>query len=200
MWSAAGYALISIPVWLATRRSVGIQAPSSESPENAVADRTESLCSTDRVQLFVADMLSPDYISSRRLLLSLADAGGRLMYAYKDILELAGLTTRIYTMLSTLHHLQPLPGFETDENKIEFQGAVIGIPKRDSRLGETSLIGNAEEGFDFGDGSDSTDSARAERPLVTDLNIRIERGEHLMISGPVGWSHLVLCDGELTCP
>ena len=29
-----------------------------------------------------------DYITSRRLLLSLADAGGRLMYAYKDILEL----------------------------------------------------------------------------------------------------------------
>jgi len=43
LWSAAGYALISIPVWLATKRSVGIQAPShSERPENAVADRTES--------------------------------------------------------------------------------------------------------------------------------------------------------------
>jgi ATP-binding cassette, subfamily D (ALD), peroxisomal long-chain fatty acid import protein len=140
-------------------------------------------------------MLSPDYISSRRLLLSLADAGGRLMYAYKDILELAGLTTRIYTMLSTLHHLQPLPEFERDENKIEFQDAVIGIPKRDPRLGETSLIGNAEEGFDFGDGSDSIDSARPERPLVTDLNIRIERGEHLMISGPVSSNHLVLCGG-----
>ena len=131
------------------------------------------------------NVLPPDYISSRRLLLSLADAGGRLMYAYKDILELAGLTTRIYTMLSTLHHLQPLPEFERDEHKIEFQRAVIGIPKRDPRLGETSLVGNAEEGFDFGDGSDSTDSAQAERPLVANLNIRIERGEHLMISGPV---------------
>ena len=30
------------------------------------------------------------YISNRRLLLSLADAGGRLMYAYKELLELAG--------------------------------------------------------------------------------------------------------------
>jgi ATP-binding cassette subfamily D (ALD) long-chain fatty acid import protein len=48
MWSAAGYALISIPVWLATKRSVGVQAPSpSERPENAVADRTESLYPID---------------------------------------------------------------------------------------------------------------------------------------------------------
>lgn len=34
------------------------------------------------------------YISNRRLLLSLADAGGRLMYAYKDLVEVAGLTGR----------------------------------------------------------------------------------------------------------
>ena len=31
------------------------------------------------------------YIYNRRLL-SLADAGGRLMYAYKDLVEVAGLT------------------------------------------------------------------------------------------------------------
>lgn len=34
------------------------------------------------------------YISNRRLLLSLADAGERLMYAYKDLVEVAGLTGR----------------------------------------------------------------------------------------------------------
>ena len=108
------------------------------------------------------------------------------MYAYKDILELAGLTTRIYTMLSTLHHLQPLPEFERHPERIELQGAVIGVPKKDPRLGDTALVGNAEEGFDFGDGGEATDATHSERPLVRDLNIRVERGEHLMISGPVG--------------
>ncbi|KAM6492727.1 ABC transporter transmembrane region 2 domain containing protein [Amanita muscaria] len=49
------------------------------------------------------------YFSNRRLLLSLADAGGRLMYAYKHVLQLAGLTTRLYTLISTLHNLPPLP-------------------------------------------------------------------------------------------
>ncbi|KAG8812581.1 hypothetical protein FRC17_001958 [Serendipita sp. 399] len=166
LWSAAGYGLISIPVWMATKRTVGVQAPSTtEKVDDVVADRTEN------------------YISSRRLLIALADAGGRLMYAYKDILELAGLTTRIYTMLSTLHHLQPLPEFERHPERIEFQDAVIGIPKRDPRLGETALVGNADEGFDFADSSESNVS-QSERPLVRDLNIRVERGEHLMISGP----------------
>jgi ATP-binding cassette, subfamily D (ALD), peroxisomal long-chain fatty acid import protein len=107
------------------------------------------------------------------------------MYAYKDILELAGLTTRIYTMLSTLHHLKPLPEFERDADKIEFQNVVVGIPRRDTRLGETALVGSAEQGFDFADGTESMSLAHADRPLVRDLNIRVERGEHLMISGPV---------------
>lgn len=114
------------------------------------------------------------------------------MYAYKDILELAGLTTRIYTMLSTLHHLRALPEPDRDEDKIEFRDAVIGIPKRDSRLGETALVGNAEEGFDFADGSEPIDASHSERPLVRDLNIRIEKGEHLMISGPVRLKHALL--------
>ena len=38
------------------------------------------------------------------------------MYAYKDLLELAGLTTRVYTLVSTLHQLPPLP------DSTEFEG------------------------------------------------------------------------------
>ena len=62
-----------------------------ERPNDAVADHTESKC------YFFLDcpflITSTAYISNRRLLLSLADASSCLMYAYKDILELAGLTT-----------------------------------------------------------------------------------------------------------
>lgn len=45
------------------------------------------------------------YVSNRRLLLSLADAGGRLMYSGKDLAELAGYTSRVYVLLSSLHAL-----------------------------------------------------------------------------------------------
>lgn len=53
------------------------------------------------------------YISNRRLLLSLADAGSRLMYSYKELAELSGYTNRVYTLVSTLHLL----------NKNEFESA-----------------------------------------------------------------------------
>lgn len=44
LWSAAGYGLISIPVFFNRKRSVGIQAPTpSEGIDNAIADRTESM-------------------------------------------------------------------------------------------------------------------------------------------------------------
>lgn len=57
-------------------------------------------------------------MSNRRLLLSLADAGGRLMYSGKDLAELSGYTSRVYSLLASLHGLdngiyQPNPRPET---------------------------------------------------------------------------------------
>ncbi|KAG8888692.1 hypothetical protein FRB98_007058 [Tulasnella sp. 332] len=165
MWSAAGYLLISIPVLLKKRRNVGVQtrdaplvpeelgAPGETPPShNAVAQRTEG----KRL-----NTTCYNYISNRRLLISLADAGGRLMYAYKDLLELAGLTTRIYTLLSTLHNLPPLADFTypmnsaTSDPRVVLGGAQIRPPK-------------------------STEV------LVSPLKIKVEKGEHLMITGPNG--------------
>ena len=51
-------------------------------------------------------LIFSDYVSNRRLLLSLADAGGRLMYSGKDLAELSGYTGRIYSLLSSLHALE----------------------------------------------------------------------------------------------
>ncbi|KAJ7637086.1 ABC transporter transmembrane region 2-domain-containing protein [Roridomyces roridus] len=127
LWSAAGYGLIAVPLlFTRTRRSVAVQTGDAR-PDDAVAGRTET------------------YISNRRLLISLADAGGRLMYAYKDLLELAGeliragfrflaanhssgLTTRIYTLLSTLHNLPSLPLSEADVDTVTLSNVDVGIP------------------------------------------------------------------------
>jgi ATP-binding cassette, subfamily D (ALD), peroxisomal long-chain fatty acid import protein len=102
-----------------------------------------------------------DYISSRRLLLSLADAGGRLMYAYKDVLELAGLTTRLYTLLSSLHNLPPLPmssPTDGDMPHITLDNVDVSIPT----------------------------SGAHEVPLVKALSLTLRAGEHLMITGSNG--------------
>jgi ATP-binding cassette subfamily D (ALD) long-chain fatty acid import protein len=46
-----------------------------------------------------------EFITNKRLMLSLADAGGRMMYSIKDLSELAGHTSRVYTLISTLHRV-----------------------------------------------------------------------------------------------
>ncbi|KAK7683183.1 hypothetical protein QCA50_013856 [Cerrena zonata] len=144
LWSAAGYGLISIPTLLTRRKDVGIQAtgPDTAGVNNEVANRTET------------------YISSRRLLLSLADAGGRLMYAYKDVLELAGLTTRLYTLLSSLHSLPPLPPPPVSE-AVEMSHVDVAVPM--SKTNDAELM-----------------------VLVKDLSLTLNPGDHLMITGSNG--------------
>ncbi|KAJ7076083.1 ABC transporter transmembrane region 2-domain-containing protein [Mycena belliarum] len=163
LWSAAGYGLIAVPLlFTRKRRSIAIQAGESERtsgdrPDDAVAGRTET------------------YISNRRLLISLADAGGRLMYAYKDLLELAGQTTRIYTLLSTLHNLPHLPSSEADVDTVSLEHVTVGVPP---------TIAVPEITVDDALGLELLPAQAA--PLVADLSFVLKDGEHLMITGSNG--------------
>lgn len=127
-----------------------------------------------------------DYISSRRLLLSLADAGGRLMYAYKDVLELAGYTTRLYTLLSTLHSLPTSIPFSPSPDTISLKDVDIVVPSLSSGYenGNGGLdVDSDDEHFANGYGK-----ARFDTILVRDLSfeLKVGRGEHLMITGTNG--------------
>ncbi|KAH8830591.1 ABC transporter transmembrane region 2-domain-containing protein [Flagelloscypha sp. PMI_526] len=161
LWSAAGYVLIAVPLLITrTKKSIAIQAgpkDRTEGTHDAVAGRTES------------------YISNRRLLLSLADAGGRLMYAYKDLLELAGLTTRLYTLISTLHNLTPVLSSPSDTTTIEVKNVDVCIPPSNSSA-------NMEEK----DADLLVDPNSEAPPLVKDLSFTLQKGEHLMITGSNG--------------
>ncbi|KAF8734819.1 ABC transporter transmembrane region 2, partial [Rhizoctonia solani] len=137
MWSAAGYCLIGFP----KTRDVGVGPQSDEELARAVDDAVAARAET--------------YVSSRRLLMSLADAGGRLMYAYKDLLQLAGLTSRMYGLVAALHGVKA-PDEAGSGDVIVLDGVDIVAP------GEVGDI------------------------LVRNLNLRVERGEHLMITGPNG--------------
>ncbi|KAF9486215.1 hypothetical protein BDN70DRAFT_846696 [Pholiota conissans] len=165
LWSAAGYVLIAIPIlYTRTKRTLGLDSGSAskrerQASDNIVAGRTET------------------YISNRRLLLSLADAGGRLMYAYKDLLELAGLTTRLYTLISTLLNMPPgySPLLLEQGEAISFNGIDVRVPRLVKEKGtvdsETAPANNAD---------------RDDPPLVKNLSLTIRRGEHLMITGSNG--------------
>lgn len=86
-WSAVGYGLMSIPVFYPVATQAIQGETSAAELHNEVASRTES------------------YVSNRRLLLSLGDAGGRLMYSGKELAQLSGYTSRVYSLLASLHAL-----------------------------------------------------------------------------------------------
>ena len=88
-WSAYGYLLASLPVFLPAWGGIGGVA---EMVDGAVKGGRER----NRMK---------DFITNKRLMLSLADAGGRMMYSIKDLSELAGYTSRVYTLISTLHRV-----------------------------------------------------------------------------------------------
>jgi ATP-binding cassette subfamily D (ALD) long-chain fatty acid import protein len=88
-WSAYGYLLASLPVFLPAWGGIGGAAEMNEGSEKGSRER-------NRMKSF---------ITNKRLMLSLADAGGRMMYSIKDLAELAGYTSRVYTLISTLHRV-----------------------------------------------------------------------------------------------
>ncbi|TFK38076.1 ABC transporter transmembrane region 2-domain-containing protein [Crucibulum laeve] len=143
LWSAAGYALIAVPIlYTRTKRSLYIQT-SSELVNNIQ-------CANQA-----------DY------------AAGRPMYAYNGLLELADLTTRLYTLLSTLHNLLPLPSGEPNpDGSIELARVDVVIPA------SVNLHHHA-----FAEGAGDEDCYPA---LVKDLSLVIKEKEHLVITGPNG--------------
>lgn len=160
-WSAYGYLLASLPVFLPAWGGVGGAA---EMIEGAVKDGRER----NRMR---------EFITNKRLMLSLADAGGRMMYSIKDLSELAGYTSRVYTLISTLHRVH---------------ADAYYVRAGQSELYSMSDVqGTIQKGFD---------GVRLEHvPIVApglwpqggeelseSLSMVVRSGEHLLISGPNG--------------
>ncbi|AET38142.1 ATP-binding cassette long-chain fatty acid transporter PXA1 Ecym_2410 [Eremothecium cymbalariae DBVPG len=100
-WSALGYAFASIPIVL-TALATG--------KNNEEYNMRE-------------------FIVNKRLMLSLADAGSRLMYSIKDISQLTGYTDRVFTLLTVLHRV----------HSADFKyGIVDEVPSDVARMDEVS--------------------------------------------------------------
>ena len=91
------------------------------------------------------------------------------MYAYKDLLELAGLTSRLYALLSTLHNLPLLPA-RSDSPSVEMLHVDVKVPT-------TTVADDEDRGYI---------PTYNELVLVKDLSFKLEEGEHLMITGSNG--------------
>lgn len=162
-WSASGFLFASIPVFLPSW--------ASGAGHETVADK--SLRERARMG---------DFVTNKRLMLSLSDAGGRLMYSIKDLAELAGYTQRVYTLIAALQRVrlnsyaQLLKGEEVPANYslADVEGTIQqGYPG--FRLEGTPVVVPGL-GFDLSPGE----------PLLDPIDMRIGPGEHLLITGPNG--------------
>ncbi|CAM0139807.1 ATP-binding cassette long-chain fatty acid transporter pxa1 [Umbelopsis sp. WA50703] len=157
VWSAFGLGMCAIPVFLPEWAGAVVPVKDGDSPESS---RTKG------------------FITNKRLMISLSDAGGRMMYSYKELAELAGYTSRVYNLLSVLHSLHA-DEFQSSENP-DAQYTLDNIQ------GKTITNYN---GIEFKQAPIVTPAPGNERGgemLVNDLNVTVKPGEHLLITGPNG--------------
>ncbi len=184
-WSAAGYVIIAAPFLFGneTEKSEEQLAAEKAAKKAAAAEADAGARSSRREKSDVAKKTEA-YISNRRLLLSLADAGSRLMYSYKELAELAGYTSRVYTLISTLHLL--------DRNKFQALPRPADLPAEQPfyDLGhiEGSVVrGPTEVSFDnVPIVAPAPGMERGGEELVKNLTMKIKPGDHVLITGPNG--------------
>ncbi|KAJ4366410.1 ATP-binding cassette long-chain fatty acid transporter pxa1 [Neocucurbitaria cava] len=160
-WSAFGYLITSLPVFLPAWGGLG-GAPELSGGEKTLRERSRM----------------KDFITNKRLMLSLADAGGRMMYSIKDLSELAGYTSRVYTLISTLHRVHadayyPPPGTRPELYSVSDVQGTLHKGFDGIRLEHVPVVAPALHPM----GGDE---------LLESLSFIVHSGEHLLITGPNG--------------
>ncbi len=161
-WSAFGYLITSLPVFLPAWGGIGGVLELASSNEASGRERGRM----------------KEFITNKRLMLSLADAGGRMMYSIKDLSELAGYTSRVYTLISTLHRVHANAYFPPRGTHPEL-------------FSLSDVQGTIHKGFDGVRLENVPVVAPSIYPLggdelVDSLSVVVRPGEHLLISGPNG--------------
>ncbi|KAF8473226.1 ABC transporter transmembrane region 2-domain-containing protein [Kalaharituber pfeilii] len=168
-WSAFGYLISSVPIFLPAWGGLGGLLELA-SDGGSPSDIPSSARQQSRTKSF---------ITNKRLMLSLADAGGRMMYSIKDLAELAGYTSRVYSLISTLHrvHANAYPprasGGEPEEFSLEDVQGMMHVGFDGVRVENVPIV--APNMYPIGG-----------ELLIEGVDIVVRAGEHLLISGPNG--------------
>src|SRR5690554_5534213 len=157
-WSAFGYLITSLPIFLPAWGGLGGLLELNTSGSGGREK--------DRMKAF---------ITNKRLMLSLADAGGRMMYSIKDLSELAGYTSRVYSLVSTLHRSHSLAYSST----------------RPELYSLCDIQGTMHEGFNGVRLEGVPIVAPSLWPwggeeVLAEVDVLLRPGDHLLISGPNG--------------
>ncbi|ROW02576.1 hypothetical protein VPNG_07882 [Cytospora leucostoma] len=146
-WGALGLLLCSAPVF--------VKIPGSVTQNTG--DRTEA------------------FVTNRRMLLSASDAFGRIMFSYKEVMELAGYTSRVATLLEVMDDIQSghfekklVSSAGTEDNEAVLKGRGKVVESKDIEFIDVPII------------SPNGDV------LIKALSFALKQGDHLLVVGPNG--------------
>ncbi|KAK5632437.1 hypothetical protein RRF57_008151 [Xylaria bambusicola] len=148
-WGALGLLLCSVPVFF--------KLPGQLGDTISMGDRTET------------------FVTNRRMLLSASDAFGRIMFSYREIMELAGYTSRVASLLEVMDDIQAghfekklVSSSGTEEHEAVLKGRGKVVESKDIEFIDVPII------------SPNGDV------LVKALSFSLKQGEHLLVVGPNG--------------
>ncbi|RSL39835.1 hypothetical protein CEP53_013772 [Fusarium sp. AF-6] len=146
-WGALGLMLCSVPVFIKMPGHVAMN----------MGDRTEA------------------FVTNRRMLLSASDAFGRIMFSYREVMELAGYTSRVATLLDVMDDVQSghfekklVSSSGTEGNEAVLKGRGTVHESNDITFIDVPII------------SPNGDV------LVKALSFTLKHGDHLLVVGPNG--------------
>lgn len=166
-WSAWGYVFAGLPVF------IDDIWPRGPTPEHI--DEGELLPSILPKKTAVDEKQNMrHFIINKRLLLSLADAGSRLMYSLKDISELTGYTDRVFTLLTNLHKCHsPLYDYNSKFGLADIHGTIQKNFRGGLRFENIPVIVPCVEGSEG-------------EKLIDCLKLHLVDNKSLLILGPNG--------------
>lgn len=148
VWGALGLILCSVPVF--------VKIPGAPAA-TTMGDRTQS------------------FVTNRRMLLSSSDAFGRVMFSYKEVMELAGYTSRVASLLDVMDDIQAgkfekklVSSASIEENAAMLKGRGKVVQSEDIEFIDVPII------------SPNGDV------LIKALSFSLKPGDHLLVVGPNG--------------
>ncbi|KAH6891239.1 ABC transporter transmembrane region 2-domain-containing protein [Thelonectria olida] len=146
-WGALGLLLCSMPVFIKMPGHIAMN----------MGDRTEA------------------FVTNRRMLLSASDAFGRIMFSYREVMELAGYTSRVATLLDVMEDVQSghfekklVSASGTENNEAVLKGRGTVHESKDITFIDVPII------------SPNGDV------LIKAMSFSLKHGDHLLVVGPNG--------------
>ncbi|KAK7101616.1 ATP-binding cassette sub-family D member 1-like [Littorina saxatilis] len=161
VWSCSGLIMVAVPILTAT----GVRYDGTyvdDDPDGGVSERTRA------------------FTTARNLLIQSADAIERMMSSYKEVTELAGYTSRVSELFEVFEDMK---NGRYQRNTVTHSKSKVAHDRINGPLTQKGQVVETESTIDIENLPIITPNGDI---IVASLTLQIEKGTHLLITGPNG--------------